>query len=133
MFEPDGKGIPLIHYAEKDGVRGCFQFWAEALNEEAADFTLYLNEQRGFFVCRIDQCPSKGHLLELEQETGFKPFGGYCLHCDSYRAAVEKVGLQYLFDFTDTDRAACTKLIYDPQKFDGRILIDESTEIMQRS
>lgn len=128
LFFPDGKGIPLIDYIEKDGLRGCWNFWADALDEEAADYTQYLNETRGFFLNQIRNCPSKGGLLKLQEKTGIPPYHDYCLHCDSYRAAVEKAGLCYIFNFRDTDRACCEKLIYDPKVFDGRIILDEGTE-----
>ena len=48
LFVPDGKGIPLVNFVAKSGIRGCFDYWAHSLNEEAADFTMYLNEKRGF-------------------------------------------------------------------------------------
>ena len=48
LFQPDGKGIPLINHVQKEGIRGCFTYWAGSLNEEAADFTMYLNENCWF-------------------------------------------------------------------------------------
>ena len=132
LFEPDGKGIPLINYVEKEGIRGCFTYWAGSLNEEAADFTMYVNEKRGFFLIEMHQCPSKGRLLKLKDEIGIIPYHDYCLHCDSYRAAVEKVGLKYIYNFAGVDHAACSILIYDPKVFDGRVIIDENTEVMDR-
>jgi len=131
LFFPDGKGIPLIDYIQKDGLRGCWNFWAEALDEEAADYTQYLNEKRGFFVNRIQNCPSKGGLLKQQEKTGVPPYRDYCLHCDSYRSAVEKAGLCYIFNFRETDLACCEKLISDPAVFDGRIILDADTQIRQ--
>ena len=132
LFEPDGKGIPLIGYVEREGIRGCFSYWAGTLNEEAADFTMYLNEKRGFFHIVMHSCPSKGRLLKLKDEIGITPYHDYCLHCDSYRSAAEKVGLKYLYNFTGIDHAACSILIYDPKVFDGRVIIDEDTVVMDR-
>lgn len=132
LFEPDGKGIPLINYVKKEGIKGCYNYWAESLNEEAADFTMYLNEKRGYFVCEMHWCPSKGRLLELQDEIGITPYYDYCLHCDCYRSAVEKVGLKYIYDFRGENEAACYNLIYDPEVFDGRVIIDDDTEIMKR-
>jgi len=43
LFKPDGKGIPLINHLKKNGIRGCYTYWSQSLNEEAADFTMYLN------------------------------------------------------------------------------------------
>ncbi len=132
LFEPDGKGIPLIRYVEREGIRGCFSYWSGSLNEEAADFTMYVNEKKGFFLLDMHQCPSKGRLLKLKDEIGIVPYRDYCLHCDSYRAAVEKVGLKYIYNFKGIDQAACSLLIYDPKVFEGKIIIDHDTEIMER-
>lgn len=132
LFTPDGKGISLVNYVEKSGIRGCFEYWAHSLNEEAADFTMYLNEKRGFFQIIMHHCPSKGRLLEQKEKTGIPPYEHYCLHCDYYRLAVEKHGLKYLYNFTGVDNAACSIIIYDPNVFDGRVIVDADTEIMDR-
>lgn len=132
LFVPDGKGIPLVNFVAKSGIRGCYEYWAHSLNEEAADFTMYLNEKRGFFQIVMHHCPSKGRLLELKDNTGIEPYPYYCHHCDFYRGHVEKHGLKYLFNATDVDRAACSILIYDPQIFDGRVVVDEDTLVMDR-
>lgn len=132
LFAPTGKSIPLINYVKKDGIRGCFNYWAHSLNEEAADFTMYLNEKRGFFQIVMHKCPSKGRLLKLKDEIGIEPYRDYCLHCDNYRLAVSQVGLEYIYNFTGVERAACSILIYDPKIFDGQVIIDEDTEIMDR-
>ncbi len=132
LFVPDGKGIPLVRFVEQEGIRGCYTYWSGTLNEEAADFTLYLNEKRGFFLLAMHACPSKGRLLKLKEEIGIVPYRDYCLHCDSYREAVEKVGLKYIYNFQGIERAACSILIYDPKVFDGRVIIDENTQTMDR-
>ncbi|MBR2376315.1 MAG: hypothetical protein IKA85_00865 [Clostridia bacterium] len=132
LFTPDGKGIPLINFISKEGIKGCFTYWAGSLNEEAADFTMYVNEKRGFFHCVMHRCPSKGRLLELQKEIGVKPYSDYCLHCDYYRKAVEKIGLKYIYNFTGVDKASCSILIYDPKIFDGRVIIDSDTIVMDR-
>ena len=132
LFQPDGKGIPLIKHVQKEGIRGCFTYWAGSLNEEAADFTMYLNEKRGFFMLDMHQCPSKGRLLQLKEDIGITPYYDYCLHCDSYRSAVERIGLKYIYNFRGIEQASCNILIYDPNVFDGRVIIDSDTEIMDR-
>lgn len=132
LFTPDGEGIPLINHVKQSGIRGCFTYWAGSLNEEAADFTMYLNEKAGWFLLEMHECPSKGRLLKLKDEIGITPYHDYCLHCDFYRAAVEKIGLKYIFNFSGTDRASCSILIYDPAVFDGRVIVDGDTEIMDR-
>lgn len=92
LFEPDGKSIPLINFLKEEGVHGCWTYWTGTLNEEAADFTMYLNEKRGFYFLNMHHCPSKGRLLSLQDEIGIEPYHDYCLHCDHYRAAAEKAG-----------------------------------------
>ena len=132
LFEPTGSGIPLINFVTNEGIKGCFSYWKGTLNEEAADFTMYLNEKRGFFYEVMHTCPSKGRLLQLEKEIGVKPYKDYCLHCDYYRKSVEKCGLKYIYNFNGIDKASCSMLIYDPKIFDGRVIIDEDTVIMDR-
>ena len=132
LFQPTGKGIPLINFVKKEGIRGCWSYWSGTLNEEAADFTMYLNEKRGFYLNVMHRCPSKGRLLQLKDEIGIIPYHDYCLHCDSYRASVEEAGLKYIYNFTGTDRAACSMLIFDPKIFDGRVIIDDDTLVMDR-
>ena len=132
LFAPTGDGIPLINYVKKEGIKGCFSYWASTLNEEAADFTMMLNEKAGWFKIKMHRCPSKGRLLKLRDEIGITPYHDYCLHCDSYRSAVSKIGLDYIYDFDGVDKAACSILITDPKAFDGRVIVDENTVVMDR-
>lgn len=133
LFQPTGEGIPLINFVKREGLRGCWSYWQGSLNEEAADFTMYLNETRGFFLLEMHRCPSKGRLLELKEEIGIQPYRDYCLHCDSYRAAIEKVGLKYIYNFNGTNHASCSILIYNETIFEGRVVIDDDTLIMNRN
>ena len=132
LFKPSGKGSPLINFVSAEGIRGCYTYWSGTLNEEAADFTMYLNEKSGWFMLKMHKCPSKGKLIELEKKIGLKPYRDYCLHCDQYRLAIEKVGLKYIYNFSGMDRAACEIFIYDPKIFDGRIIINSDTLVMDR-
>ena len=132
LFEPTGDGIPLINHVKQEGIAGCFSYWASTLNEEAADFTMMLNEKAGWFKIKMHRCPSKGRLLALKDEIGITPYHDYCLHCDCYRAAVAKIGLDYVYDFDGVDHASCSIFISDPKVFDGRIIVDENTRIMDR-
>ena len=132
LFAPTGKSIPLVNHIQKEGIKGCYTYWAGSLNEEAADFTMYLNEKRGFFLINMHRCPSKGRLLELQKEFGLKPYHDYCLHCDYYRLAVEKCGLKYIYNFNGVEKASCSILIYEEKVFDGRVIIDDNTVIMDR-
>lgn len=132
LFEPTGEGIPLINHIKEEGIKGCFTYWKGSLNEEAADFTMYLNEKAGWFMLKMHHCPSKGRLLELKDELGITPYPDYCLHCDHYRSAVTKAGLEYLYNFEGVENASCSIIIYDPKIFDGRIIIDGNTIVMDR-
>ena len=130
LFEPTGKGIPLINFAKKDGLRGCWNYWRGTLTEEAADTLRYFNEEKGWLSGEMRYCPSKGRLLELEKEIGLKPYYDYCGHCDYYRASLEAVGLRSLRIHTHVDEARCANVIYDPKIFKGICVIDENTEVM---
>ncbi len=132
LFEPTGTGIPLIRFVKEEGIRGCYTYWAGTLNEEAADFTMYLNEKAGWFMIDMHRCPSKGRLLQLKDELDLIPYRDYCLHCDHYRAAIEQVGLCYQYNFVGTGHAACTLMITDPTIFDGRFVVDDDTLVMER-
>ena len=70
--------------------------------------------------------------MKLKNEIGIVPYHDYCLHCDSYRASIEKAGFKYIYNFQGMDHAACSILIYDPKIFDGRVIVDEDTVVMER-
>ncbi|MBQ1271910.1 MAG: hypothetical protein IIY12_00215 [Clostridia bacterium] len=127
LFAPDGSGIALINFLNKEGIKGCYSYWNISLNEESADFSMYLNEKDGWFKMDMHRCPSKGRLLELKEKTGIEPYRDYCLHCDHYRESVEKIGLEYVYDFSGTDKASCSILVYDPKKFPKKMIVDENT------
>lgn len=97
----------------ENGLRGCWNYWAHALNEEAADFTMTLDEEKGEFTIEMHHCPSKGRLLE---ESHLEPYEDYCLHCPAlYKGIVEAYGLEYSCDLSGVDHAACSETIIDPR------------------
>ena len=128
LFKPDGKGIPLINFIEKEGIRGCFTYWAGTLSEEASDCDLYLNEKAGWYLSKMHHCPSKGRLLELKEKIGITPYYDYCLHCACYDSALEKVGLKRYKIYPKAEETACSSLIFDPKVFKGGVIFDENTE-----
>lgn len=132
LFDPSVSACPLVDFVKKEGIHGCYSYWKGTLNEEAADFTMYLNEKQGWFLNVMHHCPSKGRLLELKESVGITPYHDYCLHCDHYRESVAEAGLEYIYNFNGIDHAACSMLIYDPKVFDGRVIVDEDTVIMDR-
>ena len=131
LFEPTGKGIPLINYAKKDGLRGCWNYWVGTLKEEAADVTRYINEKEGWIYSECHRCPSKGRLLDFEKELGIKPYYDYCGHCDYYRSHLRAVGLDWTRNHIHTDEAKCSTIIFDPKKFRGVLVMDENTERLE--
>jgi hypothetical protein len=88
------------------GLRGCWLYWSQTLNEEAADFTMELDEGAGEFRIEMHRCPSKGRLLALGR---IEPYRDYCEHCDVlYRRVLEPLGYEYSVDLSGTDRARCS-------------------------
>lgn len=93
----------------KNGIKGCWMYWNHTLNEEAADFTMELDEEAGDFRITMHHCPSKGRLLEMKH---IQPYHDYCAHCDLlYRRVLEPLGYSYEFDASRTDKAACAIVI----------------------
>ena len=84
----------------QNGIRGCWMYWSRTLSEEAADFTLTLDEENGEFHVAMHKCPSIGRLLA---EPHIEPYHDYCRHCDVlYRRVLEPLGYEY-----QIDNAAC--------------------------
>ncbi len=89
----------------ENGIRGCWIYWNKTLNEEAADFTMELDEEAGEFSITMHYCPSKGRLLENRH---IEPYTDYCEHCDVlYRRVLEPLGFEYNLDRSQTDYARC--------------------------
>jgi hypothetical protein len=91
------------------GIRGCWLYWTHTLNEEAADFTMELDEEAGEFRIVMHDCPSKGRLL---REKHITPYHDYCGHCDIlYRRVLEPLGYEYSYDMSGADQARCGLVI----------------------
>lgn len=89
----------------KNGIRGCFNYWSHTLNEEAADFTMMLDEDKNEFSIDMHSCPSKGLLLSLKH---MKPYHDYCGHCDVlYKRALAPLGYTCTADLSKCDKAQC--------------------------
>ena len=92
-----------------NGIRGCWLYWTKSLNEEAADFSMELDEEAGTFRIIMSHCPSKGRLLEYRHIT---PYHDYCGHCDVlYRRVLEPLGYEYHTDLSKCDQAQCSVVI----------------------
>lgn len=131
LFEPTGKGIPLINFAKEKGLRGCWEYWCGTLSEEASDITMYFNEEKGWSASAMHYCPSKGRLLELQEQIGLVPYYDYCEHCNYYRSALDKVGLKWIRNHLHVDKAQCSSILYDPKRFTGTMVMDENTEVLE--
>lgn len=102
----------LRDLAVAKGLEGCWEYWSHTLNEEAADFTMELDEAAGEFRIRMHRCPSKGRLLETPHVI---PYPDYCEHCDTlYRRVLEPLGFQYHIDLSRCDQAACEIVVRRP-------------------
>ncbi|MHB9025772.1 MAG: hypothetical protein ACYC7E_16660 [Armatimonadota bacterium] len=87
------------------GLRGCWLYWSHTLNEEAADFTMELDEDTNVFTIVMHRCPSRGRLMEL---THLEPYPDYCRHCDVlYRRVLEPLGYAYDIDLSGCEQAQC--------------------------
>ncbi|MHB9126242.1 MAG: hypothetical protein ACYC4F_09880 [Armatimonadota bacterium] len=99
----------LKSLVEENGIRGCWRYWSHTLNEEAADFTMELDEEAGEFKIVMHDCPSKGRLLK---EKHIQPYHDYCRHCDViYRPILESLGYEYIYDLSESDKAKCAMTI----------------------
>ena len=92
-----------------NGIRGCWLYWSRTLSEEAADFTMELDEEAGSFSITMHRCPSKGRLLEWRH---IEPYHDYCRHCDVlYREVLEPLGYDYELDLSQCDRSSCRLIV----------------------
>lgn len=94
---------------KKHGIKGCWLYWSHTLNEEAADFTMELDEKKGEFRIVMHYCPSKGQFTKYKH---IKPYKDYCGHCDVlYRRVLEPLGYQCITDLSKCARARCSVLV----------------------
>ena len=128
LFKPDGKGIPLVNFVKKDGLRGAVEYWNGTLKEEAADVTRWFNEEEGWAYSEMHYCPSKGRLLKMKEELGVEPYAHYCDHCEYYRPALEMYGLRYYRNSLHVDEARCSSMIFDPKIFKGGMSMNGNTK-----
>ena len=96
------------------GLWGCWDYWDKNLNEEAAEFTMTLDEEAGEFSIDMHFCPSKGRFLKPGSEH-ITPYEHYCEHCIIYEDAVHSVGYEYSLDLSNSDRATCRVCVTAPK------------------
>jgi hypothetical protein len=94
----------LARLITEEGVGGCYTYWEHSLNEEAADFTMELDESKGEFRIDMHRCPSKWMLNQMNHMT---PFHAYCDHCPAlYSRVAENSGYTYESEI-DSENASC--------------------------
>ena len=99
----------LRDLAEKKGLAGCFEYWTHTLNEEAADFRMSLDEEKGVFEIEMRYCPSMGRLIE---EQHIEPYEFYCEHCYTlYKRVLEPLGFKYEIDLDNCKDAKCRVIV----------------------
>ncbi len=99
----------LRELVQAPGLRGCWMYWSHTLNEEAADFTMSIDDEAGEFRIDMHHCPSKGRLLELDH---VEPYHDYCGHCDVlYRRVLEPLGFECVADLSECEQAKCSFLV----------------------
>ena len=95
----------LRDLAGTKGLAGCFEYWSHTLTEEAADFRMTLDEDKGTFEIEMRRCPSRERLNELRHVEAYE---NYCEHCDVlYRRVLEPLGLKYDIDLSTCKEARC--------------------------
>ena len=99
----------LRELVEAHGLRGCWMYWSHTLNEEAADFTMSIDDEAGEFRIEMHHCPSKGRLLELDH---VEPYHDYCGHCDVlYRRVLEPLDFECVADLSECEQARCSFVV----------------------
>ena len=102
---------PLV--AEK-GLDGCWDYWAKALNEEAADFVKEYDDEKQEITSHMRHCPSKGLLLELKH---MEPYWDYCGHCAVlYSRILDRYGIYSEREHSKVDQAECRSRLYKAEK-----------------
>jgi hypothetical protein len=90
-------------------LRGCWSYWQHTLNEEAAEFSMELDEAAGEFRIEMHRCPSMGRLIEIQH---IQPYHDYCRHCDLlYRRVLEPLGYEYFIDLSRCHEAKCSLVV----------------------
>ncbi|HYF51051.1 MAG TPA: hypothetical protein VEJ63_16680 [Planctomycetota bacterium] len=109
----------------KNGIKGCWMYWSHTLNEEAADFTMELNEEEGWFRIILHECPSMKRLIDTKH---IEPYHDYCKHCDVlYRRVFDRHGLQTDNNLSTCREAKCSALIRTKEAVAKGLPLDAAT------
>ena len=95
----------LKSLVERKGLRGCWEYWNKTLTEEAADFTMEMDDKLGEFSIEMHRCPSKDLLLKAKY---IRPYPHYCRHCDAIcRRVLEPMGYRVKIETSPQRQAQC--------------------------
>lgn len=88
------------------GMAGCWEYWKQSLNEEAADFVMTYDDEAQTFSIDMRYCPSCGMLNSLSH---MEPYEDYCGHCAVlYAPLLKEYGINRGPDvFVDAKNARC--------------------------
>jgi hypothetical protein len=104
----------LRDLVKEHGIRGCWLYWSHTLNEEAADFTMELDEEAEELRITMHHCPSKGRFLA---EPRLKPYHNYCGHCTIlYDRVLQDFGFEDILDLSECDQARCSEIVRRKRK-----------------
>ena len=107
----------LRELVSEHGLAGCWLYWEHTLNEEAADFTMELDEEAGEFRITMRLCPSKARLMELHDQRQIEPYHDYCRHCDVlYRRVLEPLGYECEADLSECEEARCEIVVREASR-----------------
>lgn len=99
----------LENLIKEEGLEGCYIYWSDSLNEEAAGFRMVLDEIEGKFTIDMLRCPSKYMLNEYKH---IEAYHAYCDHCRAlYRPVVERYGYNYKEDLSGCHNTRCSLTI----------------------
>lgn len=102
---------------DQKAMAGCWEYWTQALNEEAADFTMTFDQNLQEITFEMHRCPSKGLLMHLAY---MEPYHAYCEHCAViYEPVLNRRGIAQQRDHSRTGEAACSSRLYYMEKENG--------------
>lgn len=102
----------LKQLVEDNGILGCWLYWSHTLNEEAADFSMELDEEAGRFRIDMHRCPS---MARLTGSAHIEPYEDYCRHCDViYRRVLEPLGYSCLTENSECKQGRCSLTVTKP-------------------
>lgn len=93
---------------EKEGLKGCWNYWSKSLNEEACDFKMTLDEENNDFSIYMSGCPSK---KLINEHAYMQPYEDYCGHCAIlYDRVLRNYGIEmYDHDYSKVKDCKCVE------------------------